>query len=249
VDVQRAFKAISGHGIFPILIAVGIAVTGHSAMLIRSTVLMICAAWLSVDVGIWVSNTKWKLFWKVGTVVLSCCLSFCIVMCIMYVFLESNLEDQQTDVAKNLIVTMELPSSGLPYQTADTVINNSETDIDHFQIACIANTMQSANYILVEGFEFIRTRPKIFNEVLKKNGKGVTDYCLLDVLDKSTKMMCLDITVQVDYSLATQPLIPQRKSYRFVMRDGGKWQQQPEDTIYSYCTGNLIAPDSSQPKK
>src|ERR1039457_7048458 len=68
--MRGTFKKISGHGIVPILIGVLAVATGSLQMPFRSMAVIISAVWLSLDIGVWISEAKWSKHLKI--------LAFCI---------------------------------------------------------------------------------------------------------------------------------------------------------------------------
>src|SRR5665213_1970674 len=63
--IQGPFKKFSIHGTTPILVGALIAATGSLQMIARSIGVLICALWLSLDIGAWISATRWKQHYKV----------------------------------------------------------------------------------------------------------------------------------------------------------------------------------------
>src|SRR5208282_1633136 len=108
----RTLMKVPGHGTFPVVIGAGVAVTGHSAMLVRSTAIIVCAVWSSMDVGIWISesNDDWVRQWKIILFCATSWLACSLAMGVMYYFLLSTLEDQRADVYQHLEISHATPS-------------------------------------------------------------------------------------------------------------------------------------------
>ena len=93
--------------------------------------MVLCAVWLSLDVGIWISEAKLEkrakvtYFCSVATIL--CCFS----MAVMYLFLSSALEDQRADVYQHLEVSHSTPSghSNDPMFEMFSIANRGSFDI------------------------------------------------------------------------------------------------------------------------
>lgn len=234
--VQGLFKSISGHGLWPIGIATAITITGHSAMFIRGVALIICALWLSIDVGIGVAEKDWRFYWKSAAFAACCGLSLSVAMGIMYWFLSSTLDDQQQNVYEHLLGAVELPPSGFPWQSFFSITNGGNFDIRHYEIFCHYN-MTVMNY----GSSFVRNTDaerKLSDDPLRGGGDTASEQCLSIVAPASKDFDCADVTVHFDYSLEKQPIIDKRKSFRFFgYQESGKfiWVSEPVSSSTNYC--------------
>ena len=142
--MREHFKKWSLHGILPVVLGAGVVIEGHSAIEIRSLMVVACAIWVSLDVAIYVSEGNCSkyvkaLIWSSVTSVL-----FCAAMGCMYWFLESVLEDQQNDVYAKMTIQPYTSQSHDFLKTGIAVINNGKTDIqDHTILTCSPKSAQS----------------------------------------------------------------------------------------------------------
>jgi hypothetical protein len=231
-DVQAILKSISGHGLFPILIATGITITGHSAMLVRSIALVVCAIWLSVDIAVWISQRRWRVHWKSMAFSAVTTLACCAAMGIMYWFMLSTLDDQQANVTSNIVPSVSLPPSGNAWLSLFSIGNKSNFKLQS-KIWC-------APRMILDSGDNTFTGPHWEygpSGTLEPNGDMNFTQCLAGVrID--TAIVCADVYMNFDYSLDTQPAIPKTKRFRFVGysgRDKFEWYQVSVDRAASYC--------------
>jgi hypothetical protein len=224
--MREWFQKISGHGITPIFISTAVTATGNSNMFIRSVAVMLCAVWLSIDVGIWLSSKKWKAPWKSILFAIAFCLSSSVGMGIMRWFLVSTLEDQQADTFKNLSIEVPKPEVENPITTMFSVKNNGNTNIGDHQISCLDNLIVFQNLSIIQGDRSSFAKQ---SGPLIRGGDPETTPCLA-MFQKLGTVLCADVTVVIDYRLDTQPSIPKKKFVRFVTRKEGSrfiWYGQP----------------------
>ncbi len=249
-SIRKSLKAISGHGLFPIVIATAVTITGHSYILIRSIALLLCALWVSLDVGVVLSEKKWALEWKSIAFLIGWCGSFCAALGIMSWFIESTLEDQLVDVYRNLSVTAYSSSSDNPFMSMFTATNSGGTAIGRHRISCWFILATSADGATAEGGPFtFKGDTMILNSAnpdvamsespILPGGDAQTDHCLSAV--GLATVTCADVVVEVAYSLVTQPEVKQSKQFRFVAYPNSEigqpfiWHRQPVGQRGSYC--------------
>ena len=249
--IQRAVRAISGHGLFPIFVATAITITGHSAMLIRSIALIICAIWLSVDVAIYVSDRTWNLYWKSIFLSLVTTLACCASMGIMYWFLSSTLEDQRIDAERNLLSGVSLPPSGRWQDSVFTLSNNSGVKISAHQISCGLN-------LLVFGNRYNRNTIgsgsavdfPVSNFPIDPGGDTESEECFSHFIQldggmaRNFEPICIDTSIVFRYALENQPGTFDAKQFRYIFDDAkdSVWHRQPVEMPTSPCQKYVNAP-------
>jgi hypothetical protein len=251
-SVRSSLKAISGQGVFPIVIATAITITGHSYMAIRSVALLACALWVALDMGIYLSEKKWALCSKAITFSAAWSLLFCGAMGIMYWFTASTLEDQRSDVFAKLTAAAYFSPGGDPFFSSFTVTNGGSTDIGKHVMGCQMNLVVSSDGSAATGPGFVsivgntshirntlEQLPEIETPILS-GGDAQTDTCLSPV-GLGGSVECMDVNVHLLYFLATQPNTKQVKVFRFVAERGLRagdqlvWHNQPVLSKQSYC--------------
>lgn len=221
------------------LIGAALAMEGHSRMLVRSIAMFICAIWLSLDAGSWISDSKWKAYWKACAFCATTSVLSCISMSAMYLFLSWTLEDQQTDVARNLSIFVDsIPAKDF-WKTTFSVRNNSLMRL-HGDIFCMLRRISDIN-----ANEFSGPWHKgVSAEIVEARGDVSTSDCLSFVEDVNT-VMCADVEVKFLYTLETQTSERNSFSYRFEGRpENGifKWTQRSLDKKESYCPTPHLPP-------
>jgi len=256
--VEKIFTSVPAHWAFPLAIGVLVGITGNSAMVIRSAVLILCASWLSVEIGIKIAATKWREYWKSWIFVVCCNILFCSAMYGMKSFLSSTLADQRDDVYQHLSGEMSIPSTGNVYASQIEVTNRAATTIGRKAIACYVRELHLKNDqhdVTMKYFGEISTPygPQSFivppvgplnldafmdSIPLAAGGGAQTDLCLPLVRITNVPVTCADIEVFVAYQLQTQLGIDQMKFFRFVIKtsdDAQKWLKEPPEYNGSYC--------------
>ncbi len=191
-------------------------------MFVRSLAVVFCAVWLSIDIGIWISETKLSKQSKSIMFSTASCALCCLAMGIMYWFMFSTLEDQQTDVKGHLKISLFWPSPNEISKLGVIVTNEGSSAIgERHALRCEANRITLQNGL---GFEDLslgnspsRTAP------IEANGDSE---------------ICADITAVFTYSLRTQPAFFDEKKYRFTGRVEGHqfvWTPQRIDYPGKYC--------------
>jgi len=239
--MRGAFKKISRHGLVPVVLGAAVIIEGHSAMQIRSTALMVCAAWLAADIGAEISDKNWGSQVKAIIFCFATCLSFCAAMVCMYWFLLSTLEDQQVDEFQNPDGMVALPPSGYVLDSTFAVRNNGKTAIGPHQVSCVINRFSSYK-VPGPDIEITASRSTIIRDSqvsLEPGGDAQSDACLSIFInpEATTGAKCADITLQMFYVLETQPTDVRHKEFRFLAKrvDGFTWHRQPLGMPVSPC--------------
>jgi hypothetical protein len=234
--MRGPFKKISGHGTIPIIIGAAVVAEGHSQMLVRSVAVVLCAVWLSLDIGVWISETKWQRQYKAITFCAASWLLCCGAMGIMYWFLESTLEDQRADVFQNLGGSVVLPPSGYVMNSSFTFRNNGKTAIGSHQISCSINRFYANDgKVSIENVRTAIVGPQV---PLEPGGDGQSEICWFILPPESLpNPKCADITLEMVYVLETQPKYTQHKEFRFIAdkKDDFAWHQHPVKMRDSPC--------------
>jgi hypothetical protein len=259
--MRGPFKEVSGHGTIPTIIGAAVAATGHSQMLVRSLAVVICAVWLSLDVGVWLSKTKWSKQWKGIAFCISSSFLCCLAMGIMYWFLASTLEDQHNETFQHLTANHYLVpgEEDDPMHTMFSVTNGGSYEIsEKHGITCLTNLAVGNGGASVQGMFSWVADGKVHISggihtfglppaatTLLPGGDAQTDQCLnWWKFAKGTD--CADITLIFWYSLESQPDVQREKSFRFVAYKGKNgqfsWYAEPQSLQGSYCTGALVKP-------
>jgi hypothetical protein len=233
--LQKILKAISGHGLFPILVATGVTITGHSSMTIRSIALLICATWLTADAAVWLSEKCWKLYTKAAVFSVVFTLSFCCAMLIMRWFLSSALEDQQEETFNRLSLTFNVPPSGLR-QTIFTITNSGEYEIVSSLVSCSAITAVFTNETRFGQVRLWAGIPKV---LLDSGGDGESFECF-DApairFNNGSQVRCADIVIALSYVLDNQPTEPRSKYWRYLGDENrGTWYPIPLHQMTPDC--------------
>lgn len=230
--MRERFQKVSVHGTIPILLGGAVTATGHSQMLVRSLAVVICAVWLSLDIGVWLSEAKWSEHWKGLAFCASSSVLCCLAMGIMYWFLASTLEDQRNETLQHLTAEHHL----VPGEEDDPMhtmfsVNNGGTNVISRKhgITCLTNLAVGNNgtsesrgisswidngQMVISGLAHTFDRPPA-SSVLLPGGDAQTDQCL-KVWGFANGTDCADVTVIFWYSLDSQPDIHQEKDFRFV---------------------------------
>ena len=242
--MRENLKAVSGHGVFPLLIGALIAATGHSQMFWRSLGVLLCAVWLSLDVGLWISKAKWKEQYKAILFCAATCMLCVLAMCFMRGFLLSTLEDQQANVDGNITARASLSPSGAVWNSVFSVTNSSSFDLN-YAISCGARLIVDANQNVFSRDTFLATATGI----LERGGDADSSQCL-SAVSSQTPVMCADVDLRFDYALETQPATHKSKRFRFMgYRESGnfEWYRKADDYRGSYCSRFVKRPLGSLP--
>jgi hypothetical protein len=238
-SVRQSFTRWSGHGLVPLVLSVAVTFIGHSELVIKSAALILCAIWISLDIGAELAGkSKWPAYKKA---IIFCTTFFafsCAAMGTMWWFLNVALEAQQEDVFNKLDITVPRPETGNPITTMFSVKNNAATNIGTHHISC------KDDFILFEGPNVFADGRSSFDKYfvpLSGGGDGDTVPCL-ESLPATFKnlgpILCADIRIVVDYSLESQPQVPRQKPARFITRKEGDhfvWYVQPIKESASPC--------------
>jgi len=265
--MRGPFKKISGHGTIPIIIGAAVVAEGHSQMLVRSIAVVVCAAWLGLDVGVWVSEYNWRRQFKAIVFCLASCILGCSAMGFMYYFLFSTLEDQRNETYQNLTASHSIPPGrgGDPMHTMFTVTNGSKNEISvKHEITCLTNYAVSNE---IPGDSPIESRSSSIKNVmsavvgqsivmghpvgwlhhlasapLEPGGDAQTEECLA-FFNFGMGTKCVDMTLIFWYSLESQAELEQEKKFRFVaLKEENQlfeWYTEPTKRQGDYCTDLL----------
>ena len=198
---------------------------------------LLCALWLSLEMGVWISE-KWRKPYKAIGFCTFTCGWCCLAMLVMYGFLVSTLSDQRDDVFQNLNGTVTLPPSRYVMDSSFTFRNNGKTAIGLHQVSCKINRFY-ANYGDIS-IEDSRSRIVQDSQVpLEPGGDAQSDICLGFIFAPQSlpNPKCADITLEMFFALETQPSYVQHKEFRFIAdkKDDFTWHQQPRKMRDSPC--------------
>jgi hypothetical protein len=207
--LQIWFKKISGHGVAPVLIGAAVVASGYSEMYIRSVAVMVCAVWFSIDVGIWLAETKSK--YKETIFCLCAGLICSLGMGIMYWFLDSTLRAQQEDVYQSLSARAELPAPGDVMSSFFIITNGGKTGINHSD-NCGIHLIVGENRNAVGSLGVIQLTN---GGPLGPSGEGQSIQCFNNIFGFVGTVACADVEIKVQYALETQPAIQKEKFFRF----------------------------------
>jgi hypothetical protein len=211
--MRGAFKRWSAHGLVPVALGALLVIEGHLAVLIRGVAVLVCAAWLALDIGVELSEKKWSPQFKGIAFSLLAALCFVAAMGCMYWILVSTLEKQQNDTYARLTAQVENAPSRDVMETFFTVTNNGNASISE-------NTSCLTNLIVADGgYHYIYHNLKsMFFEfpILKGGGDSQSVQCLVIWRGYSPVINCVDVSIQASYALTTQPDVKTEKSFRFV---------------------------------
>jgi hypothetical protein len=205
---QKWFRKISVHGVLPIAIGAGVTVTGYSEMDIRSFAVMACAVWFSIDIGIWLAETKSK--YKEAIFCLCAGIICSLGMGVMYWFLNSTLRAQQEDVYQNLSARAELPAPGDVMRSFFVITNGGKTRISHWD-NCGIHLIVSENGGNVGSLGVMDLSN---SGSLGPGGEGQSIQCFNNIFGFVGTVACADVEIRVQYALETQP-IRKEKYFRF----------------------------------
>ena len=233
---------LASHPVIPIL--VGAALTWDTAgnLLVKSYTLAALFLWLCIDISIWIWPKRTLFRYALWATL--CCVSGIMQMLAMRYLLSTKLEEQQSDVQKNLKMVM-FSTEQHGAELTITLTNGGSSTIGKHSVKCIPNVlsmkdgggMNTKNGQNGSGiYGFIDEHPAA--ELLFK-GDSETDTCFKSTAIRfMSPIECGDVTVEVNYVLESQPQMKNAKRFRFVtMIVNGKsyWAQQPIDFIDTSC--------------
>lgn len=244
LDILERVQAKLPHPVLGIVIGFLIAFAGRSELVLRSWGLLLIVAWLTVDLWAWLlpKSVRYNLKYALGCTATNAMLIT--MMGIMWWWMNGKLADQREDVFNQLKVEIHTPpgDGDAVVRSTATVINGGHFDIGARQIWCKANRVEWEDGTVIEGG--LKLGMFMSELPLKAGGDGQTDVCMSAIQVSNTlpsgeprRFRCGDVTVMVNYSLTTQPLIQQHKFLRFNSnRDTNfEWRPQPEEYSGSYC--------------
>jgi hypothetical protein len=167
---------------------------------------------------------------------------------LMIRFHRQDLSRQQDQVYTQLSVQPFMPASRNVLRMGVTVINGGNTDIKDHTMRCWLRRVTYAPYGGISNLGMGTLPSQKFE--LKAHGDGETSYCMagIQAFPPDTHAVCADITVEVSYSLVTQPNQRKVKKLRFVA-DGEDFvfRQQSVDDPGDYCPAPKLPQDERKP--
>jgi hypothetical protein len=144
----------------------------------------------------------------------------------------------ENDVKTNLLIRMDVPSSGDAWDSLISLTNNSSSVIGKRRITCHLNQLNWGGH----GRMINSSGLWDFEERLRTGGDRQTQGCLINsrgvpLVSVDMPLECADVSVIVDFSVDSSPVISAKKELRFVfgfVRDKS-WVQQPVEHRGSYC--------------
>jgi hypothetical protein len=237
--MRGTFKRISGHGTVPLIIGLLLAATGSSAMLFRFVGLLVCALWLSLDIGIWLSKSTFSKFVKHWLFCAATCLCFVLAMRAMEGILISALTEEQDDVFQKLTAIATVPPSGETSKSFFTFTNGGKTDIGMHQVSCnVGRIISISNKSVWTGSPDSSVFEDFpINFPIRSGGDAQSTTCLYRLFKDWEPISCADVRVRIRYSLVTQPTLIKQKEFRFVMQKilDQNWHPEPVDLPEPFC--------------
>jgi hypothetical protein len=144
-------------------------------------------------------------------------------------------QSEQEDVEQHLSGTVESASGDSPYRSVFVLVNGGQTDILRKQVRTYPRKM-------LVGHKIVATLPDVGFIVdpgpveIPRNGGTDSRAFLPDMAGRP--LACADVTLVVDYVLATQPAAPRLKQFRFVTRwspDGLHWLSESVLSRRDFC--------------
>jgi hypothetical protein len=264
--LQKWHKSFFGHPLVPLLLSIAIAVTGHNAALVRSVGLIICALWVAIDIGIWVSAKSWSIQWKSIQFSVTSCALFCGAMVLMWWFLSSTLQDQRDDAYRNLqFEHYSIGRTDEPMETTFSVRNYSGQIISKkHRMNCFIREFISNDEapIIFTGLTMFKANGSWYttpaedpvqahipsDEVMEPGGDADTEDCLGFLRYRgATGTQCVDVRVTFWYALENQQDIEQEKRFQYVgYRDKNSnitWHPVLTDSQEDYCSAQERPPN------
>ena len=238
------------YGPVALIVAWLLAPTGRGELTLKSVGAVVLALWLAFDLWHWLLHKTWQ--WRFVAGWTGTGLLFIGSMAMMWWWLNGVLQDQREEVRNKLTAVARVPPSNNPFQSGFTIRNGASIDIEKDHMI----TCQPHLFVGLDGDALFTVVGK-FSEASGSTGmtridllagNSETDQCL-EIMLTPVPPSCMDVTLRIDYSLATQPHIKQDREWRFVAKlDGGwyHWVEQSEGEPGSYCWGTLNAKAKAQ---
>jgi hypothetical protein len=263
--LERVAKKVLLYPMVALVIATFLAFAGHAETVIRSSGVLLVAAWLMVDLWIvlfgWNAPSEFLVLWQklrhvIGWGVTSYLLIG--VMVVMQWLRANQLEDQQVDVWNRIELEHD-PSGegdGDPRFENFTIVNRSSSEISkkHGIICDLNEAFTSDGSLRLTGPLFTTQDengniamgdPRVFvhQEADAKIGPGgdvETEKCLASwKFEKPMASGCMDATILFWYALEDQPDKLRGKSFRLaaVLDERGhyQWSKQNGGSTHSIC--------------
>jgi hypothetical protein len=149
---------------------------------------------------------------------------------------QRGLKREQDDVESKLTIQPFMPTSRNVLRTGVMVTNGGGIDIGDHRIGCVLRRVTYSPHGGMQNLSMSTILPGKFG--LRAYGDSETSYCIAGIqsFPPDSHAVCMDITVVVLYSLATQPKVQKRRPLRFVA-DGEDFifRPQPVDYTGDYC--------------
>lgn len=237
-------RKILPHAGWGLTVGAAITFTGRGDVAIRSYGLLFVAVWIAVDFWAWLIPAI-DYFEKPNRIGFKYCIGAAFtcalgtgLMLIMFWQLRDRLEDDREEVERNLSIIAQMPDNQDIHKIRATMINNGQQDIaSHHQILCRVNRMNLQNGSTVTNVGWGASQSPA---VIQKHGDGESDACLKGSPDwgENNAVICMDMTVEIDFSLVMQPSILMTKRVRLVA-SGDKsdflFYQQPLESTDNFC--------------
>jgi hypothetical protein len=228
--MREQFKKWSVHGLVPIILGAAVVIEQPSAIQIRSAAVMVCAAWLAIDIGIEISERNWDA--RVKGIVFSVLsgLIFCAGIGLMYSFLNSMLENQREETFNGLEGRIDLAPSKINLDSTYTITNNSRNEIGRHVLFCKIVSGEGPHTIIKNGSELFSSES---DQPIEPGKDGETEQCVNGpdfqaYVGPDESLACMDVEFGIQYRLTNQPDIVREKRFRYVSDVGMDYQWRQE---------------------
>jgi hypothetical protein len=152
-----------------------------------------------------------------------------------------TLEHQRNEVFDNLRVEpTAMPTENINRAVELSVVNRGHSDIDKHTVSCTIYSIWNSKVVGFSRTDIIS--PEVSSEGLLGGEHGETVLCDSRV-GIDAPIVCVDMRVSVNFTVAGQPTHPLNKSYRFYFdskRSPQPWVQEPPDErTWDYCSDYL----------
>ena len=194
-------------------------------MLWHSWGLLLTVLWLAIDLWGWIfqKRSRWKWRFVLGAATTNLLLIG--VMGLMWYWLNGKLEDQREDTYKHLdLAIAQIEGTDYPLLSPVTITNGGAFDIQP-TARCYFKQLYYESHL---GFENAITSVDIpLGTTVLRSGEALSGICNWDVLvNIRSAVACADVFFIIDYSLISQPNIPQARGFRFITKktsNGLRW--------------------------
>ncbi len=241
--MESLVKRVLDHPVTPIVLGVAVALEGPRDISIRSAALLLCGGWLCNDLRRAIWEKRWFPAWKSICFSLVCTIIFVAVMSAMRWFLETKLEEEQTEAFNKLTVRPVMPPGGDdPLGTMFTATFGGSTAVVWHEILCSVNHLRSDHIVV----KFDPLTPQLTAKVIQSSDATLepgnsadSSACLsLFVPIPQSDFICADTTVIVRYALESDPENAQSRMFRFVTGKKGRlfeWYEKNPRDPQTYC--------------